>query len=109
MPKFDQHTIENLSQLARIELTSEEKIRLEKDLDKILNFFDSLKEIGTEGVRPTYHVASDLVNVFRPDDELDSEVAKEEILDRATFLNLAPEQVAGMVKVPSFLAGGKEE
>ena len=103
MANIDNQTVETLSQLARIDLTPEEVEKIKNDLGKILAFVDTLSEVDTDGVNPTYHVASNLVNVVRSD----VEEANNELLDRATFLALSPDQVGGMVKVPSFM-GGKE-
>lgn len=104
MSNIDNETVKNLSELARIELTDEEVAKIKTDLEKILKFMDKLSEVDTNGIEPTFHVASDLVNVSRPDDQK----RDNELLDRATFLALAPDQVGGMVKVPSFM-GGKDE
>lgn len=108
MSKINNEVVETLSTLSRLGLSSEEAEKIQGDLEKILNFISTLDGIDTEGVPPTYHVAKELVNVSRPDNQFGSEVAKEELLDRATFLKNAPDQVAGMVRVPSFM-GGKEE
>lgn len=82
-------------------MTGEEVEKIKKDLGKVLAFIDTLSEVDTDGVEPTYHVASALVNVVRGDEEK----ADNELLDRATFLALSPDQVGGMVKVPSFMEG----
>jgi aspartyl-tRNA(Asn)/glutamyl-tRNA(Gln) amidotransferase subunit C len=64
--KVDQREVEHVAMLARIELTEEEKDLYSEQLSTILEFFDRLKEVDTEGVPPTSHVV-DLVNVYRPD------------------------------------------
>ena len=64
--KVDQKEVEHVAMLARIELTEEEKDLYSEQLSTILEFFDRLKELDTEGVPPTSHVV-DLVNVYRPD------------------------------------------
>ena len=105
MTNITNETVGSLSVLARIDLKSEEVEKIKTDLAKILKFVDALAEVDTDGIDPTYHVASDLVNIVRPDSE---QTVENELLSRATFLSLAPDQVGGMVKVPSFM-GGKEE
>ncbi len=101
MSNIDNETVQTLSMLARIDLTPDEVGKIKTSLEKILKFVDTLAEVDTDGVDPTYHVASNLVNVVRPDNQK----TDNELLDRATFLALAPDQVGGMVKVPSFMGG----
>lgn len=64
--KVDKREVEHVAMLARIELTEEEKEIYSEQLSTILEFFDRLKEVDTEGVPPTSHVL-DLMNVYRPD------------------------------------------
>ncbi len=64
--KVDKKEVEYVAMLARIELSEEEKGLYAEQLSTILGFFDRLKEVDTEGVRPTSHVI-DLVNAFRAD------------------------------------------
>ena len=60
--------IYHLAQLARIELTSEEKNRLLADLQKILGHFEELQKLDLSGVEP---LTGDTLqkNVFREDGE----------------------------------------
>ncbi len=55
-----------LARLARIALTPEEAVRLERDLETILAYISQLNEVDTEGVEPTSHVLP-MSNVFRED------------------------------------------
>ncbi len=63
---LDKKQIEYIASLARLELTPQEILRFQKELSKILDYIDQLKEIGIEGVEPTIHTVS-LANVFRQD------------------------------------------
>lgn len=58
--------IEKVAQLARLNLKPEEKSRLQKDLDSILDYVAQLNELDTKEVEPTSH-ALNLENVFRKD------------------------------------------
>ncbi|OGC77378.1 MAG: asparaginyl/glutamyl-tRNA amidotransferase subunit C, partial [candidate division Zixibacteria bacterium RBG_16_40_9] len=58
--------VEHIAQLARLRLTEEEKLRFQKELGKIIEYFDQLKKLNTEGVSPTTHVVP-LENVLRED------------------------------------------
>ena len=55
-----------IAKLARVALSDEEVARLEGQLSNILEHFETLNAIDTEGVPPTAQ-SSDLHNVTRPD------------------------------------------
>ena len=59
--------IEKIAELARLDLAPEEKKKLEKDLEAILEYVKKLESLPTAGVEPTSHVLN-LENVFRPDE-----------------------------------------
>jgi aspartyl-tRNA(Asn)/glutamyl-tRNA(Gln) amidotransferase subunit C len=58
--------VDHVALLSRLRLTSEEKTRFAEDLNVILEQFDILQQLDTEGVPPTAH-AMVLTNVFRED------------------------------------------
>jgi aspartyl-tRNA(Asn)/glutamyl-tRNA(Gln) amidotransferase subunit C len=67
MATIDKKTLEHLAKLARIELDPAEEDALVHDLGKILDHFEELKAIPTEGVAPLTGGTS-LRNAFREDD-----------------------------------------
>ena len=73
--------IEKIAELARLSLKPEEKKKLEKELDAILNYVQKLNALNTEHVEPTSHVL-DVENVFRVD-EVKPSVVRDEALDHA--------------------------
>lgn len=66
--EINKKTIERLSELARIKLTEHEEEKLLGDLQKILEYFNELKEVNTDAVRPMTG-GTQLANVFREDEE----------------------------------------
>ena len=58
--------IDYVARLARIELSGEEKQKLAPQLDKILDYFEKLKEVDVSGVEPTAHVFP-IYNVWQED------------------------------------------
>ena len=61
-------TLEHLAKLARIELDPKEEEKLLRDLQNILNYFEELSELKTEGVQtPIEKIAHK--NVSREDTE----------------------------------------
>ena len=93
MANLDKETIKYLSELCRIECTDEEQASLLEDLGSILGYIDQLNEIDTENVPPCNHVLADMANVMRED-------VVGETLPRETFLENAPSQVGGLIRVP---------
>ncbi|MDY6770663.1 MAG: Asp-tRNA(Asn)/Glu-tRNA(Gln) amidotransferase subunit GatC [Candidatus Nanohaloarchaea archaeon] len=51
----EDETLEQVAANARLQLTDEEKERFRQDLEDILDAFDSLDDIDTEGVDPAFH------------------------------------------------------
>ena len=73
--------IEKIAELARLNLKSEEKAKLEKDLEAILGYVQKLDSLDTKNIEPTSHVL-DLENVFRPDQVKPAKI-RDEVLDHA--------------------------
>lgn len=63
---IERATIEWVADLARIDLTDEEKAEMEQTLGSILEYMDILGELDLENVRPTSHVLG-YTNVTRQD------------------------------------------
>lgn len=93
MTKLDKETIYQLTQLCRIECSEEEQASLSEDLQKIIESFEKLQLIDTDGIPPCNQVLENMVNSMRED-----EVGG--VLDREVFLANAPSQIGNMVRVP---------
>ena len=52
MAIIDKKTLEHTAELARIELDGREEGKILKDLEKILEYFEELKEVNVGGVLP---------------------------------------------------------
>lgn len=64
--KISDETIEYVGILAKLELSGEEKEQAKADMEKMLDYIDTLNELDTEGVTPMSHVFP-VNNVFRED------------------------------------------
>ncbi|MEK7480560.1 MAG: Asp-tRNA(Asn)/Glu-tRNA(Gln) amidotransferase subunit GatC [Patescibacteria group bacterium] len=97
--------IGHMAKLANVELTPEEKIRLEKDLKGILAYADQVREIDTSGVEEMTQTAPEINRVRedvvpasqqggpkKTDDERAEEVAG--------LRNAFPQEERGYAKVP---------
>lgn len=64
--KLSREEINKVAHLARLKLTEVELIEITGQLEKILQYIEKLKEVNTEGIKPTSHVI-DINNSFRED------------------------------------------
>ncbi|MCM3749068.1 Asp-tRNA(Asn)/Glu-tRNA(Gln) amidotransferase subunit GatC [Paenibacillus pasadenensis] len=87
--------VEHVANLARLELSAEEKEQFTGQLNAILKYAEKLGELDTEGVEPTSHVLP-VTNVMRED-------AVKESLSNETALQNAPDDEDGQFKVPAVL------
>ena len=85
--------IDYVANLARIELSQEEKAKLGNQLDDILGYFEKLNAVDVEGVEPMAH-ARPVFNVWREGDEAGS------TYDPDVLKEMAPEFREGQVVVP---------
>ena len=85
--------VEKIAQLARIELTKDEKQKFAEDLSAILEYVGKLQEVDTAQIEPTAQVTG-LVNVMRED-------KVKACPWRAEILAQAPDVEQGGVKVKS--------
>ena len=84
--------VEHIAALAKLKFTEEEKIRLQGELNKILEYMDKLNELDLENVEPLENI-NDTENVFRED-------VAEKALTNEEALKNAPAAEQGFFKVP---------
>ena len=87
--------VEYVANLAKLKLSQNEKIKLQKELDVIIKYIDQLNEMDTEKVPITSHVVP-LENVLREDKVLPS-------LPRDKTLANAPKKKDGFFRVPKVI------
>ena len=68
--------IDYVANLARIELSSQEKEKFQDQLGDVLKYFEKLQEVDVEGVEPTAH-AFPRFNVWDEDQSVDGFTAEE--------------------------------
>lgn len=73
--------IDQLSHLARLEFSGEEKEKIKKDLHSILDFCEKLNEIDTEGIEPLIYMTNTTNNVR--EDVVEGMVSREDALKNA--------------------------
>lgn len=77
---IDSETVDNIANLARLELAEDEKQEMIQDMNKILDFMAKLNEVDTTGVEPLVYMSEE-VNVFRED------VIRQDITPAEALLN----------------------
>lgn len=79
--KISDETIEYVGILAKLELSDEEKEEAKTDMEKMLDYIDTLNELDTKGIEPMSHVFP-VNNVFR-EDVVTNDDGREETLANA--------------------------
>jgi len=64
--KISEEDVKHIADLARIELTEEERRSFTEQFNTILAYFEILQDLDTETVSPTSHVI-EVTNAFRED------------------------------------------
>lgn len=85
-------TIEYVGILAKLELNEAEREAAKKDMARMLDYIDKLKELDTDHVEPMSHVFP-LQNVFREDEVTNGDESEK-------ILSNAPEEQDNMFVVP---------
>lgn len=93
----DKINIDQIAELARLNLKADERSKLSKDLEEILAYVEQLQKLNTDHVEPTSHPLA-LENVFRRDSVVRCKV-------RDHVLEHAPQREEKYFKVPKVIEG----
>lgn len=74
--------LEHLAKLSRLVLTDDQKQRLLKEMNGIIDFANKLNEVDVSSINPTVHATDMIYNVFRQDEPKES-MPREKILENA--------------------------
>ena len=88
-----------VAELARLELTDEEKATFQPQLENIVKYVEKINSVNVEGVEPMMH-GRPLVNAFREDEVKPS-------LPRETALGNAPQRVGDEFLLPKIVEGAE--
>lgn len=97
MSRITPEQVHYIASLARLSLDESEVAQMAKELDRILEYVDSLAELDTRDITPTAHAIA-LQTPVR-----DDEPAK--AMDPALAISNAPEHVNSAFSVPKVLEG----
>ena len=87
-----EETIQYAAALAKLTVSHEDGMKIADDLERILDYIETMNELDTEGMEPMSHVLP-LMNVFREDAVVNGN-------DREKLLSNAPVYKAGSFLVP---------
>lgn len=93
--KITKEQVTHVANLARLNLTEEEKEHMTKDMGSIITFVDQMNALDISDVKPTDHIIP-INNVFREDVVRPS-------MDREELLRNAPDQEEGCYSVPKIV------
>lgn len=84
--------VEHVAKLAKLEFSTEEFDAFSKDFQDIVGMVETLSEVDTTNVEPTYH-GNGIINAFREDVAIDSH-------HQEALLANAPSAEDGYIQVP---------
>jgi aspartyl-tRNA(Asn)/glutamyl-tRNA(Gln) amidotransferase subunit C len=87
--------VEKIAELARLNLTPEEKNKFTKQFNIILEYFNKLNELDTSRIEPLSHTL-DISNIFR-EDQVQPSLPVEKVLENA------PDKTGNYFKVPKVI------
>ncbi|HMQ67658.1 MAG TPA: Asp-tRNA(Asn)/Glu-tRNA(Gln) amidotransferase subunit GatC [Ignavibacteria bacterium] len=87
--------VDKIANLAKLKFADNEKLKLQKDLNKVLEYIDHLNELDLEGIEPLENI-NETENVLRKD-EVFTWLTTEEALKNA------PSKTGKFFKVPKVL------
>lgn len=90
--EVDKKILEHVAEIARLKLTEQEIKKFLPQLNEALEFFTQLKEVNTEGIKPSFQPV-ELKNTMREDKE-------KECLSQEDALSLAEHKKDGYFKGP---------
>ena len=76
--KISDETIEYVGILAKLELSGQEKEDAKADMEKMLDYIDTLNELDTDQAEPLVHILPE-VNVFREDEVTNGDGRKDSL------------------------------
>lgn len=93
--KIDKNQVKHLAKLAKLRVNETKAESLTQQMDKLIEFADTLSELNTDDVEPTMH-AIFVSNVFR-EDIVKPSLSKDEVL------RCSPEHDEQFIIVPSII------
>jgi aspartyl-tRNA(Asn)/glutamyl-tRNA(Gln) amidotransferase subunit C len=100
--KISQKDVQYVANLANLDLTDAERVRMEKDLSAILGYVDQLSELDTANIQPMAQVAQIAGLAAPPADPLRPDELRE-CLARESVMQAAPQSDGTFFRVPKVI------
>jgi aspartyl-tRNA(Asn)/glutamyl-tRNA(Gln) amidotransferase subunit C len=100
--KISQKDVQYVANLANLDLTDAERVRMEKDLNAILDYVDQLSELDTANIQPMAQVAQIAGLAATPADPLRPDELRE-CLARESVMQAAPQSDGTFFRVPKVI------
>ena len=97
MSRIDTETVQYIAGLARLSLDANDLVQMAADMDRMLEYSETLQELDTSGITPTAHAIS-LTTPFREDEPCEG-------MDPQLAVSNAPERSGTAFSVPKVLEG----
>jgi aspartyl-tRNA(Asn)/glutamyl-tRNA(Gln) amidotransferase subunit C len=98
--------VERVAELANLDLEAEEKPRMQRDLNAILEYVAQLNELNTSGVEPMDQVSDLADSDIRADSGLGAALRVDRLrpsLDRAQVMEEAPDTDGAFFRTPKVI------
>ena len=92
---IDNHTVDKIAELAKLEFEASAKEEIKSDLNKMLAFVDKLSELNTDNVAPLIYMLDEEQELR--EDEVSGHVTQQEALKNA------PDKDSDYIKVPKVI------
>lgn len=79
--------VRHIAKLARLQLSQDEEVKMQKELSSILDYVTLLQEVDTKKVEPTAQVTG-IENSFRKDDVKKKQASPDELLETSPLSKL---------------------
>ncbi|RJQ38925.1 Asp-tRNA(Asn)/Glu-tRNA(Gln) amidotransferase subunit GatC [Candidatus Microgenomates bacterium] len=73
--------VKHVAKLAKLQITDDQKDKLEKELSEILNYVEKLNEVDTKDVEPTFNITG--TSNTLSEDKIKISLTQEEALENA--------------------------
>lgn len=100
--KITQNDVQHVAALANLDLSEVERLRMEKDLNSILDYIDQLSELDTSNVEPLTQVQQIAAIDRLPDEDLRNDDPRPSLSRDAALAN-APETDGTFFRVPKVI------
>ena len=97
MSRITRADVERVASLARLSVSDEEADRLAAELDSLLEYVETLRQVDTDGIEPTSHVIpmATPMRQDRPVPSLDPELALANAPERGDSAFVVPKVIEG--------------